>query len=156
MRVEWLILADFAQVIDNKLYLQGGGWDKLTVNTGFPFVKHVGIATSIVVPWTETNREGKVKIEVLTQDGLSLGKMEGTFKVGRPAELPEGVDQRAQIAVSVPLSIKKEGIYVVVAELEGEEKARVHFNVVPGPMLVIKSQIASEGKPPSEERGDSP
>ena len=34
MEVEWLILADSAQVIGNKLYLLGGGWDQLAVNTG--------------------------------------------------------------------------------------------------------------------------
>jgi len=36
MEVEWLILADAAQVVGNKLYLMGGGWDKLTINNVFP------------------------------------------------------------------------------------------------------------------------
>src|SRR5688500_1930861 len=37
MEVEWLILADSAQVIGGKLFLLGGGWDVLTVNTSFPW-----------------------------------------------------------------------------------------------------------------------
>ena len=31
--IEWLILADAAEVVGGKLYLMGGGWDRLTVNS---------------------------------------------------------------------------------------------------------------------------
>ena len=31
MEVDWLILADSAQVTGGKLYMLGGGWDRLTV-----------------------------------------------------------------------------------------------------------------------------
>lgn len=148
MRVEWLILADFAEVINNKLYLQGGGWDKLTVNTGFPLNRQLGIAASIRVPWNETNQEAALRIEVLTQDATSLAKMEGKFKVGRPPDHPPGEDQRAQIAATVGIEIKSEGIYVVVAHLGDQEEARVHFSVVPGPALAMRKRIESEHEPP--------
>lgn len=135
MEIEWLILADFAQAIENKLYLMGGGWDRLTVNSGFPVRKPLGIAASVIVPWNETNQDGNFDIEVITEDGASLMKMEGTFRVGRPPTHPPGQDQRFQIAVTGELTIKEPGTYVLVARLEGREGARTHFNVVPGPQL---------------------
>ncbi len=36
MDVEWLILADAAQVNGNKLYLLEGGWDRLTITRPLP------------------------------------------------------------------------------------------------------------------------
>ena len=50
MDIEWLILADGAQVVGNKLYLMGGGWDKLQINGGFPKQHATGIALAIKVP----------------------------------------------------------------------------------------------------------
>ena len=44
MEIEWLILADAAQVTGNKLYLLGGGWDRLNVNRDFPVNQHCAIA----------------------------------------------------------------------------------------------------------------
>jgi len=158
MKIEWLIIADFAEVINNKLYLQGGGWDKLTVNTGFPFIRQIGIAASINVPWNETNQDGTLRIEILTQDAKSLAKMEGKFRVGRPADHPPGEDQRAQIAASLGIEIETEGVYVVSAHLEDQEEARVKFSVVPGPALAMRKQIESERDPPqqaSESPGNS-
>src|SRR5437773_10351851 len=54
--LEWLILADSAQVVGNKLYLAGGGWDLLTINAEFPHDQIIGLAASFGVPWSETNQ----------------------------------------------------------------------------------------------------
>ena len=152
MRVEWLILADYAQAIGNKVYIMGGGWDRLTVNSGFPMQQSVGIASSVIVPWNETNQETTLEIEVLTEDGVSIAKVEAKFNVGRPAEHPRGQDQRAQLALNVPLSFKEPGAYVIVARLEGQEEEKTQFNVVPGPMLAMKQRFS---KPePSQEGGN--
>ena len=50
MEVEWLILADSAQVTGGKLFLLGGGWDRVTANS-FPFAHNMSIAVSFRVPW---------------------------------------------------------------------------------------------------------
>lgn len=144
MEIEWLILADFAEIINNKLYLQGGGWDRLTVNTGFPLKRSVGVAASVRVPWTDTNQEGHVRVAVVSQDGVELAHFDGRFKVGRPADHPEGADQRVQIAGSFNLELKEPGIYVVTAHINEEAGGRVHFNVVPGPRLQLLA--AQEGE----------
>ena len=55
-RVEWLILADEAEVVNGKLYMMGGGWDRLTAQS-LPWGQHMAIAVAIRVPWMDTNRQ---------------------------------------------------------------------------------------------------
>lgn len=140
MDVEWVILADFAEVIGNKLYLQGGAWDKLTINSGMPVTRAVGIAASIVVPWNETNQNATIEIDVATEDGESIASIKAEFRVGRPADIPAGQNQRTQIAGNLPLTLPAAGTYSLVAKLDGEERARTWFNVVEGPMLKMRQQ----------------
>jgi hypothetical protein len=148
MELEWLILSDFAQIIGGKLYLQGGGWDRLTVNSGFPVNQGLGLAASFSVPWNETNQPGRFNIEVQTQDGAVLAGFGGEFKVGRPADHPPGQVQRAQLAANLGLELKEPGTYVVVAKLEDQEMGRVPFFVVPGPMLAMQRAAQGSENPP--------
>ncbi|MBI2303671.1 MAG: hypothetical protein HYU86_02860 [Chloroflexi bacterium] len=154
MDVEWLVLADAAEVVGNKLYLLGGGWDLLTVNTGFPVEQHCAIALSARIPWNETNQKHTFEIEVLeespgTEEPKSLVKEGGYFEVGRPPGIPLGQEQRFQLAFAMNLKMETPGTKVVVARLEGQEMRRFHFNVVPGPMLAMKAQKREQGDAPS-------
>jgi hypothetical protein len=145
IRVEWLILADAAQVVGNKLYVLGGGWDVLTVNSGFPVRQACAVAASFTIPWTATNQPHGVEIELADEDGKALLdgegkpllKVNGQVEVGRPPGIPPGQAQRAQIAVNVMLTFEHEGTYVIVARVNGEESGRALFRVVPGPVLAL-------------------
>ena len=143
MKTEWLILADHVDVVGNKLYLNGGGWDVLTVNSDFPVQQVLGLAAAFSVPWNETNQRRNVEIEVVTADGASLAKAAGQLEVGRPPGLPAGQPQRAQLAVNMTLALEKAGTYEIITRIDGQEDVRTHFNVVPGPMLLMKQ--AQEG-----------
>jgi Family of unknown function (DUF6941) len=138
VRVEWLILADYAEIIGGKLYLMGGGWGVLTVNTAFPHARPVGLAAAFSVPWNETNQRNTVEIEMLSDDGQTVGKVGAQFEVGRPVGIKAGQDQRFQLAANVHLKLPGPGTYVIVARIEGQEGARVPFNVIAGPMLQSK------------------
>jgi len=143
VEVEWLILADSAEVVGNKLYLLGGGWDRLTVNTGFPIDQRCAIALSVRVPWNETNQKHVFEVEVSgedtqTEQPKSLVKVGGQFEVGRPPGIPQGQEQRIQLAISMNLRLDSPGTKVIVARIEGQEMRRVHFNVIPGPMMPMK------------------
>ena len=144
MEVEWLILADSAQVVGNKLYLLGGGWDTLTVNSGFPLDRRCGVALSVKVPWNETNQRHTFEVEVTSEDPSTeepkdLLKVGGQFEVGRPAGTPQGQDQRVQLAIDMNLRLEDPGTKVIVARIEGQEMWRTRFNVVPGPMVSMKA-----------------
>jgi len=130
MEVEWLMIADGAEVVGNKLYLLGGGWDRLTVRSGFPLHRQVGIALAFKVPWTETNERHEFEIEVATEDAETMHKASGNIEVGRPPGIPPGTDQRVQIAATVQINFKGAGQYVVIIRIDGEERKRVALNVV--------------------------
>ena len=130
MDVEWLILADAAQVTSNKLYLLGGGWDRLTIGRPLPVTHQMAVAAAFRVSWNETNQKHAFEIEVADADGAEVAKLGGQFEVGRPPGIPAGQDQRTQIAVNMGLPLKRLGTYVVVARLNGEERRSFSFNVV--------------------------
>ena len=132
MEVEWLILADAAQIAGNKLYLMGGGWDRLTINRPLPVQQQMAVAASFRVDWNETNMKHRFDIEVADADGVTLGKVGGTFEVGRPPGITPGQEQRTQIAVSMGVPLKQLGTYVIIARLNGEEGRRFPFSVVGG------------------------
>jgi len=140
VQVEWLILADYVEIIGGKLYLMGGGWDVLTVNTAFPLARPVGLAAAFSVAWNETNQLHRVEIEFQTDDGQSVGNVGAQFEVGRPAGVKAGQDQRFQLAANVPLSLTAPGTYVIIARIEGQEQRRVPFNVITGPLLQARQE----------------
>ncbi len=130
MEVEWLILADAAQIAGNKLYLMGGGWDRLTIRRPLPVQQQMAVAAAFRVDWNETNMKHQFEIEVADADGVTLGKVSGSMEVGRPPGIPPGQDQRTQIAVGLGVPIKQLGTYVIIARVNGEEGRRFPFSVV--------------------------
>jgi hypothetical protein len=134
MRLEWLILADWAQIVGGKLYLQGGGWDVLVIRAPFPVTQPIAIAASFSVPWEATNQRHDVEIEIQTEDGVELTKLGGQFELGRPPGIKPGQAQRFQIAANTGLSLQSPGTYVVIARLQGQEVGRTSFNVVSAAM----------------------
>jgi len=140
MEVEWLILADAAQVVGAKLYLLGGGWDKLTVNRAFPVDQRLALALSIIVPWNETNQKHSFEVEIISEDydteqPKNLVKMGGQFEVGRPPGIRQGQEQRFQLAIDMNLRIETAGAKTVIARIEGQEMRRLDFTVISGPMV---------------------
>lgn len=144
VQAEWLILADGAQVVGNKLYLLGGGWDVLTVNTGFPIRQHVALAASFAIPWSETNHPHDAEIELQDEDGKIILSLQGQIELGRPPGIPAGTMQRAQIAADASLELERPGTYVVLARVNGEESKRITFTVVPGPVLQQRARFQSD------------
>ena len=131
MEVEWLMIADAAEVLGNKLYVIGGGWNRLSVPS-FPVTKQLGIALAFNCPWSETNEKHQFEIEIATDDAQTLKKASGQLEVGRAPGIVQGSDQRVQIAANVTIEFKEPGNYLVISRLDGEDKRRVVFQVVGG------------------------
>lgn len=149
MEAEWLILADSAQVVGNKLYLLGGGWDLLTINTQFPVDQRCAVALAVRVPWNETNQKHLFEIEVIAEEPATeapktMVKVGGQFELGRPPGIPQGQEQRLQMAIELGLRIETPGTKIIIARIDGQEKRRVHFNVIPGPMLTMRPKKPGE------------
>lgn len=135
MEIDFLILADAAQVADGKLFLLGGGWDRLAVNV-LPVTQMVGVAVGIVVPWTETNSGQTLTLTVHDDDGNDiLPPVTLRIEVGRPSGLPAGAEQRVLVAFNAPLPLPRLGNYVLTATLEDGNSRRQRFGVQAGPQF---------------------
>ena len=141
--VEWLILADEAEVVNGKLYMIGGGWDRLTAGT-LPCQQHMAIALAVRVPWTATNRQTSVDIILEDDDGSSLVDVRGEFIVGRPPQAVPGQPLRSQIAIKMDVSLPRLGTYAVVCRLLDNEK-RFPFSVMASPELASQLQNQAGG-----------
>ncbi len=132
--VEWLILADAAEVTGGKLYLLGGGWDRLTVNS-LPARRNLAVALAFRVPWHETNRRHTFQLDLNDDGGGSVASVEGELEVGRPPGIPQGQPQITQLVVNVEAAFESLGTYVITARVNRQEERSIRFNVVAGPGL---------------------
>ena len=135
MAIEWLILADAAEVNGGKLYLLGGGFDRINIGAPLPQRRRMALAVSISVPWAQTNERHRLTLDFVDEDGNRQANVEGEFEVGRPPGAKAGQMQRIQLALQADLEIKKFGANVVAGSIDGVESRRVHYNVQPTPQL---------------------
>lgn len=127
--VDYLILADGAQVVGGKLYVLGGGWDRVQFPE-YPQTLPVGLAFGIRVPWRETNRRHQFALRGMTTDGRELFKAEGEFEVGRPPGTPAGMPQRFQAAMRIPLHVPGPGQYTIEVEIDGHKRYELQYFAV--------------------------
>jgi hypothetical protein len=130
--MEWmyLILADGAQVQNGKLYVLGGGWDRLQFPE-YPKTLPVAIALGIRVPWGETNRQHTLEIRGLTADNdQELFRVDGQFETGRPPGTPAGMPMSFQATMQLPLHVPGPGQYYLRATIDGRHEHRVPYFAV--------------------------
>ena len=134
MEVEWLIIADAAQVVGGKLYLLGGGYDRVTLPKQPPAPHNMAVAVAFRVPWNETNIKHNFELEILDGEGHKIFGGNGQFEVGRAPGISPGQDQRAHLAMNIGWQVKKLGSYEAVARVMNEER-RFPFYVVANTLL---------------------
>ena len=135
MAIEWLILADAAEVVGGKLYLMGGGFDRINVGSPLPNRRHMALAVSVSVPWASTNERHHMTIDFIDDDGQQQAKVEGEFEVGRPPGAKAGQPQRIQMVLQAEVELKKFGVNTIVGSVNGIESRRVSYSVVPTSQL---------------------
>ena len=133
---EWevtVLLADFAQVADGKLYVLGGGWSLCGPG---PFTH--ALAVKVGVPWTETNQGHQLEAVLVDEDlhPVALGeppeeiRFVTEFEVGRPPGLPAGSLIDVPMAVNLgPLQLAPGRGYLWSVRIDGEEMERAGFRV---------------------------
>ncbi len=141
MEVDFLTLADAAQVVGDKLYMLGGGWNFVRAPQ-FPLQHQMAIAVGFSVEWLETNRRHDFRIEMRNEDGgQKVADLAGQFEAGRPAGIPPGAEQKVLLASSFVVQLERPGQYVVRLFLNGHEVKRQSF-------MAISTQVTSTVPPP--------
>src|SRR5438552_10646637 len=100
--IEFVILAQHAEVIHGKLYMMGGGWENITVHD-FEAPVILPLAVSILVPWPATNRPHTVDISIQSADAEVLAEQHRHLTVRRPADIEAGTGQRSMLVLRVPV-----------------------------------------------------
>lgn len=131
MEIQYILTADYAEIVNGKLYLVGGGWDMY----GTPEVPaniRFAVAAGVRIGWEETNTRHTVRIFIEDDDGKELARIDGAVQVGRPANLAPGSTQLSQLAVNLPLTIQEFGGYrvrLVAGEGDAARETTIPFRV---------------------------
>jgi uncharacterized protein DUF6941 len=141
--VDFLILADRVEVVQGKLYLMGGAWDRYTLGSPNALARF-GVAVAVSVPWTRTNEPHRLELRIDDADGQTVTPiLPFDFQVGRPPSLPHGAEQRLVWAVNGDWRLSASGPYAVVAALDGADQRRTVFQ------LLVRDQAAAASPPQS-------
>lgn len=135
MQIDYAILADHAEIVNNRLFLMGGGRD-LFAAPRFPSSVRLAVAAGIRVGWEETNLRHPVGVVLEDEDGKEVVKIQAAINVGRPPELPPGSSQLAQLASALAFNVEKAGGFrarVIAGEGEGAIEHQIPFRVVQAP-----------------------
>ena len=131
--IEFLLLANHAEVQNGLLYASGAGWSDLFRPPPGPEgqipINHFGIGASISIPWDETNQPHHLTIAIQRAEGSEeVSRFETDIEVGRPPGLPAGTVQRAVFGIGVDIAFPEQGSYRVVATVD-EDTRSVNFRV---------------------------
>lgn len=131
--IDFVVLADSAQVVQQKLYLLGGGWNQLSAGA-YPANHPMAIAVGVLVPWALTDETHAITVDMVDEDGNPIAQtITAELKVGRPPNLKRGSTQRAMFSIQGIIGIPRAGSYTVRARV-GEAVRSTSFDalVVPG------------------------
>ncbi|GAA3643633.1 DUF6941 family protein [Microlunatus ginsengisoli] len=137
------ILCNYAEAVNNQLYIAGGGIDVVQIPAGMepPLGISLAIGIIITIPWSQTDQRHDVDISLLervtgivrapTVDGGSEPiSMELSFNLGRSPDLTDGDHQHVCLAANLPgLPIPAIGKYELLVRIDGQTRRRLPFRV---------------------------
>ncbi|MDQ3994269.1 MAG: hypothetical protein M3265_05700 [Actinomycetota bacterium] len=133
-----LLLCDFAEAVNGKLYVMGGGWNVLFAG-GQPV--NTALAILVVVPWDQTNQKHELAIELLTDDGepVEVGGQQvavsGEFEVGRPPGVKPGTSMNTPFVWNFNGLVLDPGGYEWKLAIDGDPVTSRPFQVLEAPGL---------------------
>ena len=111
MQVEFVMVADAAQVTGGKLYLLGGAWN-LYRSASFPTQAPIALVASILVDRNEAGSRHTVRLTVADEAGIPIiPAMDWTIEVGRPEGSDPTIPQRSLLAVNTGIQLPRAGRY---------------------------------------------
>jgi hypothetical protein len=111
-RISSFMAADHAEAVNGKLYVMGGGFDRLAPPT-IPWDVRFSLAAVLLVPWKDTNRRFPLEASVTSVDGEELGwQLAGELEAGR-APGTRGADATIVIAAPVAFHIEEPTDFVL-------------------------------------------
>ena len=131
VEIDFMLLADKAEVLGGKLYMMGGAWDRLTINDINAPVA-LSIVIGVLVPWNLTNESHQLQIRIEDEDGSphTAQRPIPPSMSGVPSRSTKGQRFRAIAVLSNQWKLPKPGAYSVTASVAGQHEKRVTFYAV--------------------------
>jgi hypothetical protein len=128
-----MLLCDWAEEINGKLYIQGGGWSRVLLTQPL----NLSVAIKIFVPWEQANQKHTIATFLVDDDGEPFtpegqerpAEIRGEMEVGRPPGIRRGTDIDASLVARFQNLDLPSGQYAVIMEIDGSEVERVSFDV---------------------------
>jgi len=139
MRVEYVMVADAAQVVGGKLYVLGGGWNQYRA-ASFPAPMSVSIVTSVLVESTETDRPLALSVTLADEAGVPIvPEIQAQVQVGRA----EGSrpPYRVMLPINATIQIPREGRYSAQVRAADSVNATYFDVLFVGKKVEIPSQM---------------
>lgn len=133
--IDYLMLCDAAQVVQGKLYVMGGGWDRaprfVSGEPGRPVPPTTfALAVGLLVDWNDTNRPLNVRVAIEEIDEAPpLFEMKAQVMVGRPPDAPPGNPLRHLVAFPVAVIFPAARTYCVRGTVDDAPPTVVRFHV---------------------------
>ena len=129
--IDFLLTADFAEVVQGKVYVMGAGWDKFAP-PAYPAVMRIGLAAGIRVPYLESNVPHHLSLALRSGDGADLFKIEGDLETGRPPG-SRGESVLVPLAVNAQVDVPGPQLMELVAVVDGGATRRISIRAVGTP-----------------------
>ncbi len=142
MKLDWMMLANHAEVQNGLLYISGGTWDTTTLNAalvpgqapeGAVSVFRGTLVFRLLFHVTETGRAHDLTITVMDEDGAQVARIEGSSEIEPTPGLPPGWDQGASSAIPLTgMPLPRFGLYTISLQVDGNHLGDLPFRVVKG------------------------
>ena len=103
IRAECFMVCDGAHAVEGKLYILGGGWDRLILSN-FGQEQVINLVLKLLIPWMDTNQRLPFKLDIVDENGIPAlpEPIGGQLEVGRPS----GYTADEAIPFMVPIGVK--------------------------------------------------
>ncbi|MBW3537630.1 MAG: hypothetical protein KY395_07700 [Actinobacteria bacterium] len=131
MHVEYIILANGAEAVNNHHYILGGGFDAIAAASVPATHARLAVAIKVSIPYEAMSAEHRLELSVVDQDERVVGQQfDVKFEAGRPAGMRSGDHQSLVLAFNfLNVQFDSYGPYSVVSRLDANEEGRSRFRV---------------------------
>jgi hypothetical protein len=140
VKLDTMMLANYAEAREGLLYIMGGGWDTISANA--PLQGAPENVVAVVQGWlvirllfhpTETGREHTFEVSIVDEDGTEIAKVEGGMQVDRNPGLPATWDQNFNIVIPLTgIGLPREGNYRINLLVDDQFAGERPFRLLKG------------------------
>ena len=120
-----MMLADYAQIADGKLFISGGGW-----STCGPGPTPCAVVAIFHVPWQETDEKVSFALRLIDEDGRAVMQpgstdglpvqVNGHFEARRQPGMTPGTDINVPMSFNIMLHLTPNRRYSWVLDVDGQ------------------------------------